>query len=263
MTSFSTVSDEDVARLMSGDLDRDEAGRLLAAIVADPAARETLLAWSEQDRALSDFFSSDDDQLVPRRLMDIVEKRRVSPVRKTRWLSVRAAASMAALCLGFGGLLGWAASGAFTPGKQADFTERTNEFPTEAIQAHETYVVEEKHSVEVSTEVPYLMDWLSYRLGHDIVAPDLRAFGFQLLGGRVLPSYEGTAIFLMYEDAGKRRITIYATPNSGDLTRDLRTFAIGSLRSLYWSDGVVSYSLTGDLPERRLWSIAENADKQL
>jgi anti-sigma factor RsiW len=263
MKPVSTISDEDILRLMSGDLDQEEAKRLLAAIDADAGARETLLAWTAQDRALSDLLSSDEDRIVPQRLLDIVEKRRVPPLVETRRFSMRAAASIAGLCIGMGGLLGWGLSGAFTPGPQASVMGRTEKFPTEAIQAHQTYVVEDQHSVEVSTDAPYLMDWLSFRLGHQIAAPDLQAFGFRLLGGRVLPSEEGNAVFMMYEDSEKRRVTLYATSRGGDLTTGLRAFAVGATRSLHWSDGELSYSITGDLPEQTLWTIAENADNQL
>ena len=61
--------------------------------------------------------------------------------------------------------------------------------PTNAIVAYATYAADQPHAVEVGgDDKHYLDDWLSKRSASTLVAPDLAAEGFSLLGGRLLPA---------------------------------------------------------------------------
>ena len=80
----------------------------------------------------------------------------------------------------------------------------------DAIAAHRTFSVETRHPVEVgANEEIHLVQWLSKRLGHQLIVPDLSTLGFRLMGGRLLPADSGPAALFMYEDGKGTRLSCY------------------------------------------------------
>jgi hypothetical protein len=70
---------------------------------------------------------------------------------------------------------------ALTPSQQAELADQ-------AIDAHQVYVTEVRHPVDVgSDQEAHLVAWLSKRLGQKLVATDLAKQGFELVGSRLLP----------------------------------------------------------------------------
>ena len=85
-----------------------------------------------------------------------------------------------------------------------------DELAENAITAHTIYAAEQRHAVEVGADdKDHLLGWLSKRLGVTLIAPDLTADGFQLVGGRLLPAGHTSAAMLLYEDTNGNRISIY------------------------------------------------------
>ena len=64
----------------------------------------------------------------------------------------------------------------------------------------------------------HLMQWLSKRLGRQLVTPDLSGAGFRLMGGRLLPAEDGPAAQFMYENGTGERLTLYLRSGIGDET---------------------------------------------
>jgi anti-sigma factor RsiW len=57
----------------------------------------------------------------------------------------------------------------------------------QALASHVVYAADARHPVEVpGTDAPHLEQWLSARLNRVGVVPDLSAFGYHLVGGRLL-----------------------------------------------------------------------------
>jgi len=78
----------------------------------------------------------------------------------------------------------------------------------DAIAAHRTYSVEVRHPVEVDAgQEAHIVQWLSKRLGHQLIVPDLTVAGFRLMGGRLLPAEDGPAAQFMYENGTGERLT--------------------------------------------------------
>ncbi len=106
----------------------------------------------------------------------------------------------------FGGTLGWFAHEHARRPLVAD-----RAFVRQALAAHVVYVPEVRHPVEVDAgQQQHLVAWLSKQFGATILAPALEELGFQLLGGRLLPADDKPAAQFMYQDAGGRRLTLYA-----------------------------------------------------
>ena len=96
------------------------------------------------------------------------------------------------------------------------------------------YSAEKVHVVEVGADQKdHLVGWLSKRVGTPLVAPDLSAEGFQLVGGRLLPAAEKPAAQFMYQDRAGTRISLYVTPDTGKAETGFQ---------LYEEDGARAFS---------------------
>ena len=90
--------------------------------------------------------------------------------------------------------------------------EAGDQFAENAIVAYVTYAADQPHAVEVGGDDKHYLDsWLSKRIGMKLVAPDLAAEGFTLLGGRILPAGHDVAALLVYKDAASNQLSIYVT----------------------------------------------------
>lgn len=137
-------------------------------------------------------------------------------------------------------------------------------FVEDADQAYRLYSVEISHPVEISgQDRPTLMKWLAKRLGRPLEAPDLGPMGFRLLGGRLLPSADGPAAQLMYENAQGERVTLYIANAEHRPPSSLRTRRQDGITSVYWIDGHWGYSLTGRLDRDRLSQLSDRIYRAL
>ena len=137
-------------------------------------------------------------------------------------------------------------------------------FVSDAVAAHLTYAVEVRHPVEVGRdEEDHLVTWLSRRLGVQLTAPDLKASGWELVGGRLLPASIGPAAQFMYQDATGRRVTLYVRA-AGDPEETAFRFARhGSLSAFYWQEGGAAWALLGELPRSELLRLAHAVYREL
>ena len=117
-----------------------------------------------------------------------------------------------------------------------------------------------RHAVEVgANDKDHLLSWLSKRLGLTLVAPDLTAEGFELVGGRLLPAGQKTAALLLYEDAKSNRISIYVTGQAKRRRRASTGSRNGGATAIYWLDKGWGCAIVGTLPQERLVDVARNA----
>ncbi len=78
--------------------------------------------------------------------------------------------------------------------------------------AYALFAPEQRHAVEVgASQQDHLVTWLSKRLNRSVTIPSLSEYGFQLVGGRLLPGEEGPAAQFMYQNAAGERLTLYMT----------------------------------------------------
>ena len=105
-----------------------------------------------------------------------------------------------------------------------------------------------------------MLQWLSNRLGQPIKAPDLTAFGFRLMGGRLLPaSSKGVAAQLMYDDDCGTRLTLYLrTGENGEtVVRE------GNVSAFYWIDQGLGFAVSAAASRERLLPIVEAVYRQI
>ena len=132
----------------------------------------------------------------------------------------------------------------------------------DAIAAHRTFSVEARHPVEVDAgQEAHLVQWLSKRLGRQLVVPDLMAAGFRLMGGRLLPAEDGSAAQFMYQNNSGDRLTLYLRAGVGDETA-FRYHEEGGVGAFYWSDEGFGYAIAAKADRNLLLRIAELVYRQ-
>lgn len=180
----------------------------------------------------------------------------IQAARRRRW-GWRLGAAAAALLLFAGGVgTGWMAANR-TDTAAARTTPATTTVAENASAAYRIFVAEVAHPVEVDAQhEAHLLQWLSRRLGKPLVAPDLASFGYRLMGGRLLPSGNGAAAQLMYDDPTGRRLTVYVRAAEGSETA-FRFQHEGETSTFAWIDQGFGFAVTGGLSRDELLPIAE------
>ncbi len=252
MSERDRLDEQDLHAFLDGELDRARREQVEALLRDDTQAAARLEAYRSQKRSLHALFDPVLEQPVPQRL-------RATFLRPRRRWTVGRAALVAWLVVGpVAGWLGhaWMAR---------DSETRTLLLPREAAIAHTVYTPEVLHPVEVTAaREQHLVTWLSKRLGSPVRAPELARFGYNLVGGRLLPGERGPAAQFMYEDAAGNRLTLYVSARDRDSGQTAFRFAReNDVSVFYWIDGRLGYALSGKIDRQALLAIAEATYKQL
>jgi anti-sigma factor RsiW len=244
MTAMKTIENWALHAYVDGELDAADCEAVEKLLESDTSARATVEAYERQDEALKRAFDGVLTESVPARLTAAL----AAPSRWTFRPLMNMAAAIALLVLG--GLGGWYA--ARDPGGA-----RAEGIAEDAIIAHEVYTAEVKHPVEVTAaDRDQLQAWLSKRVGVAFNVPDLTSEGYTLLGGRLLATADHPSAQLMYEDAEKKRITIFLTANPGETKMALRVETKGPLIACYWLDGPLGFVVAGEMEKAKMMQLA-------
>ncbi len=243
-------SDEVLQAFLDERLSEPQRERVAAAIDDDAELAARLAALRRLSEMLHGAYDPVLDEPPPQRLLTAV----IAARRPLVW---RAAAALGWLAIGaLGGAL--IATGLDEPAPP-ESVALVRPLPTEAAFAHQVYVPEVRHAVEVKAdERQHLNAWLSKRLRHPIEAPDVRGAGYALVGGRMLPDAGRYAAQFMYEDGRGERLTLYVRGADAARPSAFRHVASDSgLTVVYWVDESLAYALTGARPAEELLQIAE------
>jgi anti-sigma factor RsiW len=225
-----------------------------AYFAAHPESRARWSQYAEQREELRAAFAGPAEKMMPARLRIarlLAEQRR----RRHRRLG-RVAAAVALLIAG--GIGGWGARDLLPALTSPASAVLASAVFDDAIAAHRTFSVETRHPVEVgANEEAHLVQWLSKRLGHRLIVPDLNALGFQLMGGRLLPADSGPAALFMYEDGKGTRLSCYylVVDVAGETEFQFREQ--NGISAFYWVDDGLAYAIAANVPRGPLLKIAE------
>jgi anti-sigma factor RsiW len=118
--------------------------------------------------------------------------------------------------------------------------------------------VETRHPVEVgANDEAHLVLWLSKRLGHRLIVPDLDGLGFKLMGGRLLPGDSGPAAFLMYENGKGIRLSCYYLVADVGGDTEFKFREQNGVSAFYWVDDGLAYAIAANAPRDLLLKVAE------
>jgi anti-sigma factor RsiW len=250
-------TEREIHMALDGELPEEERSDFQSWLDANPEMKARSLRF-EADRArLRNTFAGILTERVPDGMTRLVtgEAKKLS-TGAPRWRMAAAAAIL--LALGAGG--GYVA-GVGRLGLEAQAEDRLSE---DAIAAHMIYAAEQRHAVEVgANDKDHLLSWLSKRLGLTLVAPDLSAAGFELVGGRLLPAGQKTAALLLYEDAKGNRISIYVTAEGEQKAKGIYKDENADASAVYWLDKGWGCAVVGTLPQQELLDVGRKAYRQL
>jgi anti-sigma factor RsiW len=211
--------------------------------------------WAADAQALRMKLAPLLDEPVPPRLRNVV----LQPAGSRRWALAAAVAGVFIL----GGLLGAALTWQLQERRgMASAAGTAGGWVQRAALAHSVYVPEPRHAVEVKAQEEHLARWLTRRIDIPVKLFDLRAQGFELVGGRLLPDGPGKSAQLMYQDAQGLRVTVYLRKPEQGTAAAFRYERQGDLGMFYWVDSGAGYALVGNLPREQLLALAEGIYRQ-
>jgi anti-sigma factor RsiW len=248
------VEKDDLHARIDGRLPVERAEAVDAHLAAHPEVRERWSQYAEHRQALRAAFAAQACGPVPTRLRVahlLAEQRR----RRHRQFA-RIAAAVGFLILG--GIGGWTARDVLPALTSSSSAALATAVFDDAIAAHRTFSVEVRHPVEVGAgEEAHLVQWLSKRLGHQLIAPDLTALGFRLMGGRLLPANSGPAALLMYEDSKGTRLSCYYLSVDVGGETEFQYREQNGISVFYWVDDGLAYAIAGNADRDLLLKVAE------
>ena len=247
------VEEDDLHARIDGQLPRERTEDVEAYLAAHPEEEARFSQYAQQRQELRTAFAAQASGPIPNRLR--VAHLLAQQRRRGRG---RLAQIAAALCLiVLGGIGGWAARDLTGPPSSSSPGAVASMITADAIAAYRTFSVEVRHPVEVDAgQEAHLVQWLSKRLGRQLVVPDLAAAGFRLMGGRLLPAEDGPAAQFMYENGNGERLTLYLRTGVGGETA-FRYHEEGGIGAFYWSDEGFGYAIAAKADRELLLRIAE------
>lgn len=253
------VGEDDLQAYVDGRLAPELQDSVTAYLAANPSIAERLASDQEQRKALRDRLAFKAVEPIPARL-------RVSNILAERGRAGGRRHMAVAAALGWlmvGGIAGWFANTTFNEARIGTSALNVPPMANAAIAAHRTFVVESAHPVEVrADQEEHLVQWLSRRLGQPLSAPDLRAQGYRLMGGRLLPAGNGPAAMFMYDDDRGTRLTLYVQAGNNKET-GFRSERQDDVSAFFWTDRGLGYVVTAALDQNRLLPIAQSIHERM
>ena len=258
MTGERPIGEDDLQSFVDGRLPSARLDAVKAYLADHPATAKQVEREIEQREALRARLAFKTQEPIPSRL-------RIANLITARRRSVlfRPAAFAAALAwLAIGGALG--AWGGIWWASRARMQAEAVSVADNAIAAHRIYVSERLHPVEVpADQEAHLVQWLSRRVGKPLMAPNLNAQGYRLIGGRLLPDSGEAAAQFMYENADGNRLTLYARSGGDEAQTSFRFEEHDGVSAFSWIDRGLSYVVSAKTNRAQLLSIAEAIYRQL
>ena len=248
------IGDDDLQAYVDGRLEASRTAFVAAWLDEQPETGQRVAADVAMRDELRARLDGKVKEPIPARLRmsNVLAARR----RRLRTSALRIAASL--LLFAAGGAAGWLGHDAAgnAPTELALLT-------SDALSAHRTFVVEVRHPVEVeAAQEAHLVQWLSKRLGRQLVAPDLARTGYRLVGGRLLPAESGPAAQLMYEASGGQRLTVYLRGEAQQDRTAFRFVEANGVGAFYWVDNGFGYAVAGAADREKLLQVAEQVYDQ-
>lgn len=268
-TLSAPLTEDEIHALVDGQLAGAALAALQARLAQDPAAQAVVLQWQQQRNALRGLHPHVLAEPAPATLLTAAQHSAASQQEINQWW--RWGGMAASVLLAFG--VGWFSHTAWQGGSPSPLLAKARaaqDFARQAGLAHVVYSPELRHPVEVSAaEQEHLVQWLSKRVGRPLKVPHLTEQGYELMGGRLLPSEAGARAQFMFQNAAGTRITLYLgavekTPVGTDARETGFNFvADGPIPSFYWIDQGFGYALAGPVPRETLMQLAQAVYRQL
>jgi anti-sigma factor RsiW len=248
------IEEDDLQAWVDGRLTPENTEAVETYFAAHPEVWERWSQYAEQREELRAAFARSAEQPIPARLRvaRLMAERRRQHHRQV----ARIAAAVALLIVG--GVGGWGAHDLLPVLTSSASAVLASSVFDDAIAAHRTFSVETRHPVEVgANEEAHLVQWLSKRLGHQLIVPDLNPLGFRLMGGRLLPADSGPAALFMYEDGKGTRLSCYYIVSDVGGETEFKFREQNGISAFYWMEDGLAYAIAANAPRDVLLKVAE------
>jgi anti-sigma factor RsiW len=247
----------DIHLALDGELSGEEQVDFERWLDAHPEMKALSDRFARDRATLNTALASVLDEPVPPHLAKIAAGEARS---SRRWGAVLRNFAAALLIFFVGGAGGYL----LATGSIFDRTEPGDHLAENAIDAFMTYAADQPHAVEVDgKDRQYLESWLSKRIGIKLIAPDITADGFELLGGRILPSGGNAAALLVYKDKAGNQISIYVVGEGEEKSKGTYAAANDGPTAIFWLDEGYGCAIVGAIPRDRLSEVARKAWRQM
>lgn len=271
-----SIDTDRLSAWLDDELPPEERAEVEAWLRDHPEDAALVRLWAADAQALRARLEPVLAEAVPQRLEQIVWNRGPATVNAA-WQRWAAAAAVFVLGGAVGGGIAWQWRAARDDQRSA--VAAAQGWVQRAKVAHVVYTPEVRHPVEVKAQEEHLARWLTRRIDVPVKLFDLRAQGFELVGGRLLPDASGPSAQLMYQeldpsglpqpaDAKPLRVTVYLRKPDADTPAAFRYEQQGALGMFYWVEGgsehgkPCGYAIVGELPRERLLALAEAIYRQ-
>ncbi|HBR98737.1 MAG TPA: hypothetical protein DD979_15385 [Gammaproteobacteria bacterium] len=245
------INESDLHAYVDQQLSGDRRQAVEAWLEEHPEDAEKVRRWQQQNLAIARQYDTRQWQHTPDHL------RPETILQRQRHAYVAVAASVVLVLCGM--VAGWFAHDIHDDGQPL-----RQSLARSAVMAHQVFTVEVRHPVEVGAhQEQHLVAWLSKRLGHPLRIPSLETEGYQLVGGRLLPSSDGAAAQMMFEDTAGTRVTIYAQRSLTTTQTAFQFSEIDGVNVFYWLDQDISYAVIGAIERAALLDVATLVYRQL
>lgn len=257
------IREEDLHAYVDRQLSPEKVEAVEALMKEDPRVAQQIREWQQQNQSIQDLFDQKEFSDIPDHLnLDTIHDRlenntkHVSKDHGIPWFYSLAAS----LLMVASGAIGW-----FSHGQIQPKSLNTTSFVNSAISAYQVYSVEVLHPVEVGADnQDHLVAWLSKRIKHPLKVPNLQAYGYNLLGGRLLSMNKGRpAAQLMFENKEGKRLTLLVSKNPSYRNQAFNLKNDNEINAFYWMDETVAYSIASEMSPDALRELSKTVYQQL
>jgi len=246
------ITEQELHAYVDGQLDAIRQTEVEAYIEKHPELKQKINEYKSYNQGLHELFDSALHEPVPDTLTV-----RPQPTSNYRpYLQV--AAMLSALVVG--SVFGW-----ITRGNYDTEPHPTLAMVNDAFASYAVYSPEVRHPVEVTQDQEqHLITWLSKRIEANVRAPDLKALGYALLGGRLLSSEGKPAAQFMYENPQGQRLVLFVRHKRATESQTaFRYAARNNVQGFYWIDGKLGFALIGEVDKATISNVAHTVYQEL
>jgi anti-sigma factor RsiW len=247
------ISENDLNAYVDGRLSGARRAAVEDYLAGNPHEAARVRDYIVQRDALREALHGELQERIPDRLR--IDRIRERLGRTTRGLRLHPALTIAAtfvFALGLGA--GWLAR---------DGIELDSDHVVFAVGAHRVFVADAKRPVEIRADQrDQLQQWLSNRLERTVSIPDLSAAGLRFMGGRLIPTPDGPAAQLMYDDDRGTRVTLFVESDAAQ-GRNPWESEIDGVDVVSWATEGFRYTLAADSDRSRIANLGAFVRTQL
>jgi anti-sigma factor RsiW len=244
----SRYEDDDFHAYVDGVLDNEARANVEQYLATDPKTAARVSAWQADTVALRRALTAKVEEPIPYALLS----HRLRPTRRDDgWRRYAIAASITAAFVSGTGA-GWLgrgspeAHGLASLGQQAAVAQQVFAYAPQAL-------------AQMNGQPALRVGLDASNPGRAIAAPDLRAAGYTLLGGRLVPTRQGSAALFVYRRKDNLRIGVMVRRMIGiDTDAAMRQVPVEGAIGYAWSRRGIGFSVVSRQPQADLHAVADH-----